>query len=255
MVKFPIVSFVALCVVLSSAVAYPYILPDYHISEEENQITAEEALYSYKGALSVLGQQVNTRKLRAHRRDRKVKLDQKERRFAALHGRYCDAIGFWQQTVDLKTSLLELVSEAQRKDATFEADTIARSIISSLYRVSNEWRVGGSSLFRNFLIRVGVKQKGFCYHYVGEMLKDLPKREWLYYDFHWGAAWEGGFRENNALVITAKDQDFENGIAVDAWRATGRPFWVPIKGDRFPWKEQGNIADSLLGTQQVEKHR
>ncbi len=48
---------------------------------------------------------------------------------------------------------------------------------------------------------------------------------------HWGAAYAGTLDENNGLVVTARNQPFENGIVLDGWRKAGRLFWCPLKED------------------------
>ena len=67
------------------------------------------------------------------------------------------------------------------------------------------------------------------------------RHPWRHFDFHWGAAWDQTWRENNALVITAKGTPFETGIVVDAWRAASKPYWHTVKGDRYPWVELTDV--------------
>jgi hypothetical protein len=37
--------------------------------------------------------------------------------------------------------------------------------------------------------------------------------------------------ENNGLVVTARNQPFDDGIVLDGWRRAGRLFWCPLKED------------------------
>jgi hypothetical protein len=48
---------------------------------------------------------------------------------------------------------------------------------------------------------------------------------------HWGEAYPNTTSENNALVVTARNQRFEDGILLDGWRRAGRLFWCPVKKD------------------------
>lgn len=234
---------VLLTTMLAPSVAHAFILPNYQISLEEKNMQVEEALALHLGEQKLLAKKVNIHNLLEHNQNTKFRLTQKERQYAHLFEHNNIAIDFWRRTLDLKKSLLEIMQNDSRLQAEVEADAIAKSILSTLYRVSNEWKIGGSALFRNFLIRIGVKQKGFCYHYVKEMLADLSQIDLNYYDVHLGVAWKGGFRENNALIITEKGETLENGIAVDAWRTAGRPFWTHVKADRFPWEEEDIISN------------
>src|SRR5439155_15049397 len=48
---------------------------------------------------------------------------------------------------------------------------------------------------------------------------------------HWGEAYPNTTSENNVLVVTARNQRFEDGILIDGWRRAGRLFWCPVKKD------------------------
>jgi len=63
---------------------------------------------------------------------------------------------------------------------------------------------------------------------IGERLKALKLKTLV---LHWGAAYAGTLDENNGLVVTARNQPFENGIVIDGWRRAGRLFWCPLKED------------------------
>ena len=121
---------------------------------------------------------------------------------------------------------------------------MAKTIVETLYALSQKWKIGSSAILTNMLINWGVKEKGFCYHYAFELRRALGAHHWIRFEPRWGAAWEGTFRENNALVITARRAPFESGLVVDPWRTAGRPFWTPVKGDRFPWVEKIGVEEN-----------
>ena len=78
---------------------------------------------------------------------------------------------------------------------------------------------------------MGKRQRGYCGHYtrdIGERLKELRLKTLV---LHWGAAYAGTPAENNCLVVTARNQPFEEGIIMDGWRNTGQLFWRPLKKD------------------------
>jgi hypothetical protein len=55
---------------------------------------------------------------------------------------------------------------------------------------------------------------------------------------HWGEAYPNTTSENNALVVTARNQRFEDGILIDGWRRAGRLFWCPvIKDDEYEMEQ------------------
>jgi len=112
--------------------------------------------------------------------------------------------------------------EAERVSVT--AHTASRSL-------AREYRLVWCAGFQNLLINMGKRQRGYCGHYardIGERLKELRLKTLV---LHWGACFAGTMDENNGLVVTARNQPFEDGILLDGWRNGGRLFWCPLKED------------------------
>lgn len=230
---------IALCAIFLfyTSSAHAYLLPDYKIAPSEQGAAAEDILNGYKQSLSQLASYTTLKKIESHRKNPKIRLAKAEQSLVRQYDGLNTAIEFWRQVVELKKDLSVLHSTPQNKAVAIEADLIAKSVIGTIYELSQKWRVGGSALFNNLLINHGLKEKGFCFHYVEELEKALNKIAPKHFDMHEVSAWAGTFRENNALVLTAKGEGFESGIAIDAWRRGGRPFWTNVKGDRFPWQK------------------
>jgi hypothetical protein len=66
---------------------------------------------------------------------------------------------------------------------------------------------------------------------------------------HWGAAYAKGPDESNCLVVTARNQPFQDGIVLDAWRKGGRLFWCPLKKDHEYEVQHDNPLNRLGGRQ------
>jgi hypothetical protein len=143
----------------------------------------------------------------------------------------------WGKAGLLKQELLALYPDVSQRSAgvVSDADRISREVIQIMYKYRKEWDMFNMALFQNILINMKIKKKGFCWHWVEKFIGTLRPLHLRHYDFHWGVAYEGKIRENNALVITRQGGTFESGLAVDAWRSSGRPFWRLVKKDRFPW--------------------
>jgi len=141
----------------------------------------------------------------------------------------------WEAAVRLKRTLLALPGADDTVGGNQEADRISYEVIQVLYRYRKEWGMLDTALLNNTLINIGVKQYGFCWHWVEKFLKTLRPLKLQHFDLYWGVAYEGNFRENNSLVIVPTSQAFEEGLMIDAWRSSGRPFWRLVKEDRFPW--------------------
>ena len=112
-----------------------------------------------------------------------------------------------------------------------EADLVSVTTHTLSRSLAREYRVVGFAGFQNLLIHLGMRQRGYCGHYtrdIGERLKELRLKTLV---LHWGSAFPGAERENNCLVVTARNQPFEEGIVMDGWRLAGKLFWSPLKKD------------------------
>lgn len=221
--------------------ALAYRLPAYEISSDERSKSAEEVLSGYRARRDEIGDEVNLSHLDERGRNPRFKLTRGERGALAGYNKVMRAIAFWNSVVSLKGDLEALHGNTIDRVASAEADAIAKIVIEVLHDLSQRWRVGSSALLRNLMINIGAKSDGFCYHYVEALRDALARHGWKEFDLHWGVAWKGDFRENNSLVVTAKGEPFEEGLAIDAWRTAGRPYWTAVKGDRFPWKKEFDI--------------
>lgn len=234
--------FAALLASLFAARADAYLMPEVRMSAEEAAAPAEETLARCQGELDAIRAQVPATSLGEQgRASRKGHLTAKQRRSVAIYEEAEKRLAFWKYIAGLKRDLIALQPQPADPVATAEADAIAKIAIQRIYELSREYRIVGSALINNFLVNRGLKEKGFCYQYVSQIRAALRKRDWRRFELRWGEAWAGDFRENNALVITAAGAPFERGIAVDVWRSASKPFWTPVAGDRFPWKEAFDI--------------
>ncbi len=119
-----------------------------------------------------------------------------------------------------------------------EAQAVAQTSHVTARRLAVEYRVVGPCIFQNFLIHIGVRQRGYCFHWardIGAQLRKLPLRT---LDLHWGAASPGTRLEHNCIVVTARGRPFNSGYLIDGWRAAGRLLWWPVTKDiGYVWQE------------------
>ena len=119
-----------------------------------------------------------------------------------------------------------------------EAQTISETAHHTARKLAQEYRVVGPAVLQNFLIHIGAREKGYCFHWardIGTQLKALRPRT---LDYHWGAAEQGTVGEHNVIVVTARGQDFRTGYIIDGWRNAGRLCWWPVTKDSgYKWKE------------------
>jgi len=128
---------------------------------------------------------------------------------------------------DLTKALVALAPDVDPGEAellSVTAHTTSRSL-------AREYRIVLNPEFQNFLINIGVRQRGYCAHFardIGARLKTLKLKTLV---LHWGAAYARTSGEDNCLVVTARNQPFQDGILLDGWRRAGRLFWSPVKKD------------------------
>ena len=128
---------------------------------------------------------------------------------------------------DLSKALAALAPDVDPGEAelvSVTAHTTARSL-------AREYRVVLNPEFTVFLVNIGLRQRGWCGHWtrdIGARLKELKLNTLV---LHWGAAYAGTSSENNCLVVTARNQPFQDGIIIDGWRRAGRLFWCAVRKD------------------------
>ncbi len=118
-----------------------------------------------------------------------------------------------------------------------EAEAAARTAHGSARELARQYRVVGPPLFQNFLIHIGVRQRGYCFQWAHDIGARLRRRRLKTLELHWGAANPGTVREHNCIVVTARGQPFESGYIIDGWRHAGRLFWWRVAQDDYRWKE------------------
>ena len=128
---------------------------------------------------------------------------------------------------DLSKALAALGPEVRPGEAellSVTAHTTSRSL-------AREYRIVLNPEFQNFLINIGLRRRGYCAHFardIGTRLKTLKLKTLV---LHWGAAFAGTSGEDNCLVVTARNQPFQDGIILDGWRRAGRLFWCAVRED------------------------
>jgi len=128
---------------------------------------------------------------------------------------------------DLTKALVALSSDVDPA----EAQSLATLAHTTARRLKKEYRVVLNPEFTVFLYNIGMRKRGWCGHWaqdIGAELKELKCKTLV---LHWGEAYPDTSSENNALVVTARNQPFQDGIILDGWRRAGRLFWCPVVKD------------------------
>jgi hypothetical protein len=144
---------------------------------------------------------------------------------------FCGITAWGQDEKSIKDLRDALVALSPRTVDPREADLLSFTAHTTSRQLAREYGVTGDPAVHNYLIRIGVKKRGICADYthdIGARLRDLGLKTLV---LHWGTAWEKESDENNALIVTARNQSFYEGIVLDGWRRAGRLFWCHVKDD------------------------
>lgn len=138
-----------------------------------------------------------------------------------------------QKVESLQADLAALNQQADQQ----EARQVAEVAVTYSNQLAEEYQLVRPAVLHNVLIRLGLKDRGLCYHWTEDLLKRLQALDLRSYQLHWGVAHRGSdLREHNSVVITARGQIFEKGLVLDPWRNSGDLYWALIETDRYPWQ-------------------
>ena len=112
-----------------------------------------------------------------------------------------------------------------------EAELLSATAHATSRQLAKEYGVTGDPAVHNYLIHIGAKKRGICADYTHDIGARLREMRFKTLVLHWGTAWEKESDENNALIVTARNQSFFDGIVLDGWRRAGRLFWCSVKDD------------------------
>ena len=118
----------------------------------------------------------------------------------------------------------------------------ARRVVQIAYTtgrdLKKEWKVVWPPGLQNFLVNTGQRKGGLCFQFARRLLWRLAAQNWNTIEFHWAESFERTSSEHNVIVVTAKGQDFYQGIILDNWRYGGRLVWGLVTEDPFyQWHE------------------
>lgn len=137
------------------------------------------------------------------------------------------------------------VSPDEARRVTFTAYTAGRQLAA-------EWRMVWPATMQSFLIHIGARKAGHCFHYANELLLRLDALKLRTLELHWAECNPREFDEHNVIAVTARGQPFQQGILLDNWRNCGRLVWGPVKGDApYRWNEN---KDELSRRLQHPRH-
>jgi hypothetical protein len=123
--------------------------------------------------------------------------------------------------------------------AKAEANRVARVIVRTVEDARLASRLEGGAVHRNLAVNLGLHDWGLCWHWTELLGHRLQQENLRTLRLRWGCAHAGStLREHNAVVITASNQTFDQGIVIDPWRHGGLLTWIRVTDDRYPWSHE-----------------
>ena len=142
-----------------------------------------------------------------------------------------------------QTKITQLSLLLQSLDSSIpqsEAMQLSQDIFYKTQTLTKEYELTSPPVFHNFLVTVGLREKGLCYHWSDALYEYLSEKHYTSFEFHLAGANIGEyFYEHNALVVVAKGGNVEEGIIIDPWRDSGKLYFSKVEDDsKYKWKHR-----------------
>jgi hypothetical protein len=133
----------------------------------------------------------------------------------------------------LATLLHALDKQTSKKEST----KLSRDIFSKTSKLTDEFELTSPPIWHNFLVNVGLRKKGLCFHWSDALYLHLKQQHYADFSFHLVGANVGEyFFEHNALVVMSKGSKLEDGVIIDPWRNSGKLYFSKVKDDKaYTW--------------------
>lgn len=142
-----------------------------------------------------------------------------------------------QQQKQQLQGVLQGLSSAVDPD---EARRLANTLVDYSVALKSHYGIDTGPVVHNMLVNAGVKERGLCIHWTRDLLAKIKSLRLSSFQLYWAQAYrDERFRlEHNAPVIAARGQPFAQGLVLDGWRHSGQLAVVPVREDRYPWRNQ-----------------
>jgi hypothetical protein len=123
-----------------------------------------------------------------------------------------------------------------------EAMQLSKDIFQKTQQLTEEFELASPPQYHNFLVNVGLRDKGLCYHWSDALYLYLSQKKYASFEFHLMGANIGEYLfEHNVLVVVAKGGRVEEGIIIDPWRDSGNLYFSKVSEDtKYQWKHRAN---------------
>ena len=129
---------------------------------------------------------------------------------------------------------------------TEEARRLSKEAIQYSKKLATQYKVSTPPLVHNFLVNIGMKERGLCYQWSDDLYTHLQSFHFRSIQFKPVGANVGKYwSEHNALVVLPRDDDaMRYGVLLDPWRNSGKLYSAPIlKDPEYRWRIRTDRCD------------
>ena len=134
-----------------------------------------------------------------------------------------------------ESQILKLTHLLQSLDANIsigEATQLSTALFTQTALLSTQFKMTSPPQYHNFLVNVGLKDKGLCYHWSDALYRHFMLEEYASFEFHLMGAHIGEYWcEHNTLLVSAKDKELKKGVVIDPWRNAGKLYFSKVVDD------------------------
>jgi len=145
-----------------------------------------------------------------------------------------------QNRVEELSELSALLESLDSSIPSKEAKLLSNDIFQEVATLRQKFNPTSQAQFNNFLINVGVKEKGLCYDWSDALYLHFSKKEYSHFEFHLLVAHKGKyFSEHNTLVVVIKGGKVLDGIVIDPWRNSEKLYFSKVGADKkYEWRHR-----------------
>jgi len=139
---------------------------------------------------------------------------------------------------DKTLKLAKLLHTLTSQTTETESLQLSRDVFVKTQQLSTSFEMTSPPQYHNFLVNIGVKEKGLCYHWSDALyLHFMQNKNYPSFEFHLVGANIGKYwTEHNSLVIVGKGKAIESGVIIDPWRNAGKLYFDKVKDDEdYRW--------------------
>ncbi len=127
-----------------------------------------------------------------------------------------------------------------------EAREFSYKILEYTLSLEDKYELESPPLYHNFLVNIGLKKRGLCWHFAKDMLVFTLDQKFKKFDYYIvGANIDNYWDEHNAIVVTCNGCSYKQGVILDAWRNGGKLYYSKVKKDyEYEWSQRGTGVNS-----------